>query len=122
MTQNNNDAQAVAPPPKEIGARGISARALSTLRALSAYSARERQFLLNEMAQVRGLLPLLMKQRNKQRWTPEDKAELALHLKRLSDLSPYLIVVAMPCGLLMLPAPAWWLDRRRNRGGRASAR
>lgn len=62
-----------------------------------------------------------MKQRNKQRWTSEDKAELALHLKRLSDLSPYLIVVAMPCGLLMLPALAWWLDRRRNRSARASA-
>ena len=121
MTQNNNEAQAVAPPPKGTGAKGMSARAFSALRAFGAHSAREKQFLLNEITQVKGLLPLLMKQRNKQRWTSEDKAELALHLKRLSDLSPYLIVVAMPCGLLMLPALAWWLDRRRNRSARASA-
>lgn len=122
MTQNNNELQAVATPPKGIVAVGLHARALAALRELGAYSAREKQFLLSEMAQVKGLLPLLMKQRNKQRWTAEDKAELALHLKRLSDLSPYLIVVAMPCGLLMLPALAWWLDRRRGRNRRASAR
>ena len=115
MTQNNSEAQAVAPPLKGTGAKGINARALSAVRALGAYSTREKQFLLTELAQAKGLLPLLMKQRNNQRWTPEDKAELALHLQRLSDLSPYLIVVAMPCGLLMLPALAWWLDRRRNR-------
>jgi hypothetical protein len=121
MTQNHNEAQAVAPPPKGTGAKGMNVRALSVLRALGDYTSREKKFLLNEISQVKGLLPLLMKQRNKQRWTPEDKAELALHLKRLSDLSPYLIVGAMPCGLLMLPALAWWLDRRRNRNIRASA-
>ena len=121
MTQNNNELQAVATPPKGIVAASLSARALAALRSLGAYSAREKQFLLNEMAQVKGLLPLLMKPRNKQRWTASDKAELVLHLKRLSDLSPYLIVVAMPCGLLMLPALAWWLDRRRGRNRRPSA-
>jgi hypothetical protein len=25
------------------------------------------------------------------------------------------VVLALPGGLLMLPALAWWLDRRRNR-------
>lgn len=121
MTQNNNELQAVATPPKGIVAAGIGARALAALRAFGTCTAREKQFLLNEMAQVKGLLPLLMKPRNKQRWTAEDKAELVLHLKRLSDLSPYLVVVAMPCGLLMLPALAWWLDRRRGRNRRPSA-
>ena len=76
---------------------------------------RERLFLTRELAQARGLMPLLMKPRNKQRWTPEDKRELAVHLRRLTNISPYLVVLAMPGGMLMLPALAWWLDRRRHR-------
>jgi hypothetical protein len=95
--------------------KGINVRTMSLLRSLSAYSTRERQFLLSEMVQVKGLMPLLMKPRNKQRWTAEDKAELAVHLKRLSRLSPYLVVVVMPGGFFLLPVLAWWLDRRRNR-------
>lgn len=60
-------------------------------------------------------MPLLMKPRNKQRWTAEDKAQLADHLQRLSQISPYLVVLVMPGGFFVLPAIAWWLDRRRNR-------
>ena len=59
--------------------------------------------------------PLLMKRRNRQRWTPEDKVQLGLQLRRLSRLSPYLVVLVMPGGFFLLPALAWWLDRRRNR-------
>jgi len=66
-------------------------------------------------------MPLLMKPRNKQRWTPEDKQELSTHLRRLSSISPYLVVLAMPGGILILPALAWWLDRRRNRRPSGSA-
>jgi len=89
-----------------------TARAFGTARQLST---RERQRIVSEMSQVRGLMPLLMKPRNKQKWTPEDKAQLAEHMKRLSALSPYLMVLVMPGGLLALPALAWWLDRRRLR-------
>jgi len=97
-----------------LGSIGKStSRALTSVRDLSA---RERQRLLSEFSQVRGLMPLLMKSRNKQKWTREDKAQLAAHLKRLSSLSPYLVVLVMPGGLLALPALAWWLDRRRMRG------
>ena len=95
---------------------------MSFLRSLGAYSAREKQFLVSEMVQVKGLMPLLMKQRNRQRWTAEDKLELASHLRRLSRLSPYLIIVVMPGGFFMLPALAWWLDRRRNRNARTPPR
>jgi hypothetical protein len=98
------------PPPKKVNGRTIT-----WLRSVGALSARERAFLLSEMMQVKGLLPLLMKPRNKQRWSDEDKAALAVHLRRLSKLSPYLVIVAMPGGFFMLPALAWWLDRRRNR-------
>ncbi|MBI3936038.1 MAG: hypothetical protein HY323_03605 [Betaproteobacteria bacterium] len=85
------------------------------IRSLRELTAREKRFLLGEMTQVKGLMPLLMKPRNNQRWTPEDRAELRNHLRRLSALSPYLVVLAMPGGFFMLPALAWWLDRRRNR-------
>ena len=76
---------------------------------------REKKYLLSEVLMVRGLMPLLMKPRNKQRWTPEDKAELMVHLRRISRISPYLVVLVAPGGFFMLPCLAWWLDRRRNR-------
>lgn len=95
--------------------REFNLRTLKLIRSVRELTAREKQFLLGEILQVRGLMPLLMKPRNKQRWSPEDKAELVVHLKRLSKISPYLVVIAMPGGFFMLPALAWWLDRRRNR-------
>ena len=82
---------------------------------------REKKYLLSEILQVKGLMPLLMKPRNKQDWTPEDKAELQAHLRRLSNISPYLIVLALPGSVILLPALAWWLDRRRNRNQPGSA-
>ena len=84
-------------------------------RSISDLTEREKKYLLQEILQVKGLMPLLMKPRNKQRWTPADRAELMVHLRRLSNISPYLIVLVMPGSFLMLPALAWWLDRRRNR-------
>jgi hypothetical protein len=78
---------------------------------------RERKYLLSEMTQVRGLMPVLMRRRNKQKWSPEELAEIRAHLKRLSKLSPYLVVIVMPGGFAMLPVLAWWLDRRRQRRG-----
>ena len=84
-------------------------------RSISELTGREKKHVLNQILQVKGLMPLLMKPRNKQRWTPEDRAELRAHLRRLSNISSYLVVLAMPGSFLMLPALAWWLDRRRNR-------
>lgn len=81
---------------------------------------REKKHLLAEMVQVKGLMPLLMKPRNKTRWTPEDKMELRQHLTRLSKLSPYLVIIVMPGGFAILPVLAWWLDRRRNRAVRTA--
>jgi hypothetical protein len=86
--------------------------------------AREQRFLTAEITKVGGLMPLLMKPRNGQRWTAEERRELAAHLRRLSTISPYLVVLAMPGGMLVLPALAWWLDRRRggSREGPAARR
>jgi hypothetical protein len=88
---------------------------MSAFRHIRNLTDREKKYLLSEILQVRGLMPLLMKPRNKQRWTPEDKAELRVHLRRLTNISPYLVVLALPGSFVMLPALAWWLDRRRNR-------
>ena len=88
---------------------------VTAYRSIRELTGREKKYLLGEILQVRGLMPLLMKPRNKQRWTPEDRAELRVHLRRLSGISPYLIALALPGSFLMLPALAWWLDRRRNR-------
>jgi hypothetical protein len=93
----------------------IRVSGMTAYRRIRDLTDREKKYLLSEILQVKGLMPLLMKPRNKQEWTPEDKAELRVHLRRLSNISPYLIVLALPGSFIMLPALAWWLDRRRNR-------
>lgn len=93
----------------------LNYRAAQFVRSLRELTEREKRYLRAEIQQVSGLMPLLMKRRNRMRWSREDKQLLMLHLQRLSRMSPYLVVLAMPGGLLMLPALAWWLDRRRNR-------
>ena len=95
--------------------KDINVRARTAVKSLRDLTVREKQHLIVEILQVKGLMPLLMKPRNKQRWSADDKAQLAQHLRRLSRISPYLVVLVMPGGFFMLPALAWWLDRRRNR-------
>jgi hypothetical protein len=76
---------------------------------------REMRRVLAELMAARGMMPLLMKVRNGGQWTPEEKAELLGHLRRMAHISPYLIALMLPGSVLMLPAYAWWLDRRRLR-------
>ena len=74
---------------------------------------REVRRVLAELMATRGMMPLLMKARNGGQWTVEEKEELLGHLRRMAHLSPYLIALIMPGSMLLLPAYAWWLDRRR---------
>lgn len=76
---------------------------------------RERRHMLSEFVQVKDLMPLLMKPRNRMKWSAADRRELMVQLRRLSHLSPYIAVVVLPGGFAMLPVLAWWLDRRRGR-------
>ena len=90
-------------------------RGLAPVRRAFELAERERKFLVSEMSQVSGLMPILMRRRNKQQWTAGELAEIRAHLKRISKLSPYLVIIVMPGGFAALPVLAWWLDRRRNR-------
>lgn len=76
---------------------------------------RERQRILASLVEVRGLMPLLMKHRNGGRWSREERAELRGQIVALRHLSPYLLVLALPGSFALMPALAWWLDRRRLR-------
>jgi 4-amino-4-deoxy-L-arabinose transferase-like glycosyltransferase len=83
------------------------------LHWLGAVQNRERIRLWNEMVQIQGLMPLLMKQRNGYQWTDEDRRQIRMQLDKLASLSPYLILFLIPGGFFALPLLAWWLDRRR---------
>lgn len=76
---------------------------------------RERGVMLAEILKVKGLMPLLMKQRNGQRWSSEERRLLREQMRAVTRLSPYLFTLAVPGSLLILPMLAWWLDRRRGR-------
>ncbi len=78
---------------------------------------REARRVLTELMDARGMMPILMKARNGGQWTPAEREELLRHLRRMAHLSPYLIALVMPGSVLLLPAYAWWLDRRRLRRG-----
>ena len=95
----------MSPPP----------RAANLIRRAFAFAERERKHVLDELAKVKGLMPLLMKRRNRGKRTPEDLAEIRAKLNRLGGLSWYLAVLLLPGGFFALPAVAWWLDRRRER-------
>ncbi|OGT04746.1 MAG: hypothetical protein A2Z65_01520 [Gallionellales bacterium RIFCSPLOWO2_02_58_13] len=74
----------------------------------------QQLYIRNEISQMHGLTAILMKRRNGGQWTEEDRAILQRNLRALSNLSPYMIPLIMPGGVLMLPLLAWWLDCRRK--------
>ena len=74
---------------------------------------REIRRILAEVLVMRGMMPLLMKARNGGHWTPDEKEEIVIHLRRMAHISPYLLVLMLPGSVFLLPAYAWWLDRRR---------
>ena len=74
----------------------------------------QRLYIRNELSQVHGLIPILMKRRNGEQWTEEELVVLKRDLRSLSNLSPYLVLI-VPGGTSMLLLLAWWLDSRRKR-------
>ncbi|TAJ32000.1 MAG: hypothetical protein EPO64_01965 [Nitrospirae bacterium] len=78
---------------------------------------RERTRVAAELRQIQGLMPLLMKQRNGQPWTSEDRARLRTYLRQLFAVTPYLVALVLPAAPVTLPLLAWWVDQRRTRRG-----
>ena len=76
---------------------------------------REKQNLRNEISRIPGLMTLLMKPRNGEPWSAQDRALLKVQLRGLGVISLYLATLAVPGTTLTLPLLAWWLDRRRWR-------
>lgn len=89
--------------------------------SMMAGTGREKRRLRDELMHIRGAWPLLMKQRNGGKWTPEEKAQLAAMVRSASAVSPYLFIWALPGSVLMLPFLAWYLDRWRRRQQRKAA-
>ncbi|MCL5063336.1 MAG: LETM1 domain-containing protein [Nitrospiraceae bacterium] len=78
--------------------------------------ASNREFILNEVVEVKGLMQLLMKHQNTgQKWTREEKKEIKTHLKNISRIVPAVIIFLLPGGSLLLPFLAEVLDRRKER-------
>ncbi len=77
---------------------------------------------LGELADAKGIMPLLMKVRNGGQWTLDEKEILIRHLRNMARLSPYLLALLLPGSVILLPAYAWWLDRRRQARQKKAAR
>lgn len=77
-------------------------------------NSREQRRLHDELVQIKGGWPLLMKQRNGGRWSAEEKDQLRAMVRSASSVSPYLFIWAIPGSVLLLPLLAWFLDRQRK--------
>lgn len=75
---------------------------------------REKSRIRDGIVQIPGLMALLMKSRNGQRWSKTERQELRKQLRGLSRLSLYFAMAALPFTTLALPLVAWWLDRRQR--------
>ncbi|MBC7601621.1 MAG: hypothetical protein H7255_03040 [Ramlibacter sp.] len=80
-----------------------------------ASNSREKRRLRDELLLIRGAWPLLMKQRNGGKWSPEEKHELKTMVRSASSVSPYLFIWALPGSVVLLPFLAWFLDKKRKR-------
>jgi len=80
-----------------------------------------KSMLLNEAVQMEGFMRLLMKRRNGSPWTVEERRALSGHLNAMAKAVPVVIVFSLPGGMVLLPALAWFLDRRRDKIRRLKA-
>lgn len=94
---------------------GVVAGTRRLFTAAKMLQEREKLRIREEIAQIPGLMALLMKPRNGLKWTKTERAQLRAQLRRLSRLSIYLALATLPFTSLTLPLVAWWLDRRQQK-------
>ena len=106
-----------------LGGRALAAVAAGTLAVLvvtlpdtvsARLAARWRTASMAALAEVEGLIHVLMKPRNGQPWTLEDRRFLKDELRTLARWTPALVLFLLPGTFALLPAYAWLLDRRRG--------
>lgn len=106
-----------------LGDRTLVLAAAGTLGALvvslpdtvsARLAARWRVASLAALAEVEGLVHVLMKPRNGQPWSPEDRVFLREEVRTLARWAPALFLFLLPGTFALLPAYAWLLDRRRG--------
>jgi len=77
--------------------------------------ARNKELILSQILAVKGLMRLLMKNRNTgEKWTKDEVREIRVHLRHIAMLVPALIIFMLPGGSLLLPLLAEVLDRRKK--------
>lgn len=107
--------QVIAPAPEAIAVAGAFSGIRRVFKAARLLQQREKIRIREEIAQVPGLMALLMKPRNGQKWSKADRAELRAQLRRLTRLGLYLATAVVPGTSLTLPLLAWWLDQRHGK-------
>ncbi len=90
-------------------------RAPAWFSSFLASNRRETQRFRDELAHIKSVWPLLMKERRGGKWTDDDKLHLKNVLRAASSVSPYLAIWAIPGSMALLPFLAWYLDRQRQR-------
>jgi hypothetical protein len=73
-----------------------------------------RRSVFKRLARVEGFVRVLMQPRNGQPWSAADRAFLKGEMRALARWVPAFFIFLLPGGLLLLPAYAWLLDRRRG--------
>lgn len=101
--------------PLPVTALTVRARLRRLAQSARDLHRREHLRVRAEILRIPGLMALMMKPRNGERWSAEDRALLRAQLRGLGVLGIYLATMAMPGTTLALPLLAWWLDRRRWR-------
>ena len=107
-------AKAVFNPDLTISYQARSSRGPRWFHSFLASNSREKNRLRNELGKIKGAIPLLMKTRNGQQWTAEDRTHLQHIMRAASSVSPYLFIWALPGSIVLLPFLAWHLDVRRK--------
>ena len=73
-----------------------------------------RERMHGRLSGVESLVAVLMKRRNGKPWSREEKAFLQAELRALARWAPALLLFLLPGSVVLLPAYAWLLDRRKG--------
>ena len=74
-----------------------------------------KSMILVHVSHVQSFMQLLMKSRAGLPWSTDEKIKLRSHLRHFGKTLPVLGLFALPGGTLLIPALAWFLDRRKDR-------